>query len=83
MALELVQIPVLFPQTELSVSVLQDVGRSLNDESDESDDSDSDNFSVEFEVESIDSDAYSENDEDSIPGEDEVLTLFCEAAALV
>lgn len=27
-------------------------------------------------MESIDSDAYSENDEDSIPGEDEVLTLL-------
>lgn len=65
------------------LSVLQDVGRSHSDESDESDDSDSDNFSVEFEVESIDSDAYSENDEDSVPGEDEVWTLFCAAAALV
>ncbi|XP_034169139.1 E3 ubiquitin-protein ligase Mdm2 [Pangasianodon hypophthalmus] len=57
-----------------------DVGRSHSDESDESDDSDSDNFSVEFEVESIDSDAYSENDEDSVPGEDEVyeVTIIAE-----
>ncbi|XP_026853424.2 E3 ubiquitin-protein ligase Mdm2 isoform X2 [Electrophorus electricus] len=54
-----------------------DVGIS---HSDESEDSESDNFSVEFEVESIDSDAYSENDDDSIPGEDEVyeVTIFAE-----
>lgn len=63
--------------------VLQDVGRSHSGESDESDDSDSDNFSVEFEVESINSDAYSENDEDSVPGEDEVSALFCDAAAVI
>lgn len=31
----------------------------------------------------MDSDAYSENDEESVPGEDEVLTLLFEAAALV
>ncbi|XP_026767540.3 E3 ubiquitin-protein ligase Mdm2 isoform X1 [Pangasianodon hypophthalmus] len=49
-----------------------DIDRSHSDEADESDDSDTDNFSVEFEVESIDSDGYSENDEDSVPGEDEV-----------
>ncbi len=56
--------------------VLQDVGISHSEGSDESADSDadSDNFSVEFEVESIDSDAYSENDEDSLPGENEVST---------
>lgn len=41
-----------------------------------SEDSESDNFSVEFEVESIDSETYSENDEESIPGEDEVSALF-------
>ncbi|KAJ8245283.1 hypothetical protein GJAV_G00269080 [Gymnothorax javanicus] len=44
-----------------------------------SQDSDCDNFSVEFEVESIDSDAYSENDEASVAsGEEEVyeLTIF-------
>lgn len=54
--------------------VLQDVGISHSDDSDgsEDSDSDSDNFSVEFEVESIDSDDYSENDEDSVPGDDEV-----------
>ncbi|XP_070992472.1 E3 ubiquitin-protein ligase Mdm2-like [Oncorhynchus clarkii lewisi] len=34
--------------------------------------SDSDNFSVEFEVESIDSDAYSDPEEASVSGEDEV-----------
>lgn len=52
----------------------QEVGISVSDDSDESlgEDSDSDNFSVEFEVESIDSDAYSENDEASVAGEDEV-----------
>ncbi|XP_046729881.1 E3 ubiquitin-protein ligase Mdm2 isoform X1 [Silurus meridionalis] len=56
-----------------------EAGRSHSDESDEGgDDSDSDNFSVEFEVESIDSDAYSENDEDSVPGEDEVSHLSCD-----
>ncbi|KAB5515547.1 hypothetical protein PHYPO_G00249120 [Pangasianodon hypophthalmus] len=47
-----------------------DIDRSPSDEGDESDDSVSDKFSVEFEVESIESDTYSENDEDSIPGED-------------
>lgn len=52
--------------------VQQDVGISHSEVSDESEDSDSDNFSVEFEVESINSDAYSENDEDSLPGENEV-----------
>lgn len=70
------------PVWPVCFSVLQDVGRSHSDGSDESEDSDSDNFSVEFEVESIDSDAYSENDEDSVPGEDEVSALFWEAAAL-
>ncbi|MCI4389189.1 hypothetical protein PGIGA_G00095070 [Pangasianodon gigas] len=55
-----------------------DIDRSHSDEGDESDDSDSDNFSVEFEVESIDSDAYSENDEDSVPGEDEVYDTISE-----
>lgn len=34
-------------------------------------------------MESIDSDAYSENDEDSLPGEDEVSALFRDTAALV
>ncbi|XP_052363768.1 E3 ubiquitin-protein ligase Mdm2-like [Oncorhynchus keta] len=40
--------------------------------------SDSDNFSVEFEVESIDSDAYSDPEEASVSGEDEVyeVTIF-------
>ncbi|KAI4887324.1 hypothetical protein NFI96_006288 [Prochilodus magdalenae] len=56
-----------------------DVGISHSEDSDESEDSDSDNFSVEFEVESMDSDAYSENDDDSVPGEDEVSALFCDA----
>ncbi|KAF5890436.1 E3 ubiquitin-protein ligase Mdm2, partial [Clarias magur] len=57
-----------------------DVGISHSDESDVSEDSESDNFSVEFEVESIDSETYSENDEESIPGEDEVyeVTIFAE-----
>ncbi|XP_010881000.2 E3 ubiquitin-protein ligase Mdm2 isoform X2 [Esox lucius] len=41
-------------------------------------DSDCDNFSVEFEVESIDSDTYSDNEEASVSGEDEVyeVTIF-------
>lgn len=55
-----------------TLSVLQDVGISHSDDSDGSEDSDSDNFSVEFEVESIDSDDYSEKDGDSVPGDDEV-----------
>lgn len=54
--------------------VQQEVGISHSEGSDESEDSDSDNFSVEFEVESINSDAYSENDEDSVPGDNEVST---------
>ncbi|KAL2088233.1 hypothetical protein ACEWY4_017061 [Coilia grayii] len=58
-----------------------EVGASnTNNDSDESlsEHSDSDNFSVEFEVESIDSDAYSEHDEASVSGEDEVyeVTIF-------
>ncbi|XP_051544848.1 E3 ubiquitin-protein ligase Mdm2-like isoform X1 [Myxocyprinus asiaticus] len=59
-----------------------DEGISHSEDSEESEnsESDSDNFSVEFEVESIDSDAYSENDEDSVPGENEVyeVTIFAE-----
>lgn len=63
----------LFTDQRLFISQ-QEVGISVIDDSEESlsDDSDSDNFSVEFEVESIDSDAYSENDEASVSGEDEV-----------
>ncbi|XP_062852958.1 E3 ubiquitin-protein ligase Mdm2 [Trichomycterus rosablanca] len=54
-------------------------GRSHGEGSEDSDDSESDNFSVEFEVESIDSDEYSEIDEDSVP-EDEVyeVTIFAD-----
>lgn len=59
-----------------------DVGISHSDDSEgsEDSDSDSDNFSVEFEVESIDSDDYRDNDEDSVPGDDEVyeVTIFAE-----
>ncbi|MCJ8750134.1 hypothetical protein PDJAM_G00259010 [Pangasius djambal] len=57
----------------------EDIDRSPSDEGDESDDSDSDKFSVEFEVESCNSDAYSENDEDSVPGEDEVYDVTISA----
>ncbi|XP_030632715.1 E3 ubiquitin-protein ligase Mdm2 [Chanos chanos] len=55
-----------------------EVGISHSEDSEEGQDSDSDNFSVEFEVESIDSDAYSENDEASLSGDDEVyeVTIF-------
>ncbi|KAJ8373498.1 hypothetical protein SKAU_G00040780 [Synaphobranchus kaupii] len=59
--------------TEVGVSVCEDSDDSL------SQDSDCDNFSVEFEVESIDSEAYSENDEASVAsGEEEVyeVTIF-------
>ncbi|XDV25209.1 hypothetical protein PO909_029162 [Leuciscus waleckii] len=57
-----------------------EVGILHSEGSDESEDSDSDNFSVEFEVESINSDAYSENDEDSVPGDNEVyeVTIIAE-----
>lgn len=67
---------VIWPFLTRVMFVLQDVGISHSEGSDESEgsDSDSDNFSVEFEVESINSDAYSENDEDSLPGENEVST---------
>lgn len=64
----------MWPSLTSVLFVKQDVGISHSEGSDESEDSDSDNFSVEFEVESINSDAYSENDEDSVPGENEVST---------
>ncbi|KAK6292324.1 hypothetical protein J4Q44_G00369080 [Coregonus suidteri] len=57
-----------------------EVGSSVSDVCDDvlSQDLDSDNFSVEFEVESIDSDAYSDPEEASVSGEDEVyeVTIF-------
>ncbi|KAK3511711.1 hypothetical protein QTP70_016985, partial [Hemibagrus guttatus] len=51
-----------------------DITRSHSGRSDEGEDLESDNFSVDFEVESLESDTYSEKDEDSIPGEDEDIT---------
>ncbi|XP_045071779.1 E3 ubiquitin-protein ligase Mdm2 isoform X2 [Coregonus clupeaformis] len=57
-----------------------EVGSSVSDVCDDvlSQDLNSDNFSVEFEVESIDSDAYSDPEEASVSGEDEVyeVTIF-------
>ncbi|KAK3521110.1 hypothetical protein QTP86_016004 [Hemibagrus guttatus] len=62
-------------ESSVAHSIL-DITRSHSGRSDEGEDLESDNFSVDFEVESLESDTYSEKDEDSIPGEDEVLTIL-------
>ena len=60
----------------VSPSPPQEVGVSAGDDSDESlsQASDCDNFSVEFEVESMDSDAYSEQDEASVASREEEVS---------
>lgn len=63
--------------TVFSLLLPQEVGISnthddTDDSASEDSDADADRFSVEFEVESIDSDTYSERDEASVSDEDEV-----------
>ncbi|XP_063048772.1 E3 ubiquitin-protein ligase Mdm2 isoform X2 [Engraulis encrasicolus] len=61
--------------TEVGISNTHD---DTDDSASEDSDADADRFSVEFEVESIDSDTYSERDEASVSDEDEVyeVTIF-------